>query len=136
MPAETAAELFLLPQSPPAAPSVSETCACKQTLPGPLITPAYGWGLTVMDLVTTAVPHRLVTEYEIEATPAEMALTTPDSEPTEPIPAAPELQMPPPEVVSRNVTESPTQTLPAPVMGRGSGLMLIIFVALQPVGIV
>lgn len=62
VPPVTEAFVLLLLHTPPGAISVNVIEDPSHTLPGPLMVPASGNGLTVIILVATAVPHELVTE--------------------------------------------------------------------------
>ncbi len=86
----------------------------------PVIVPASGNGLTVISIVSTAVPHMLVTLYDIIVAPAEAPVTTPPE-----MVAAEELLLQvPPEVVLVRFVVAATQTegLPVMVPATGSGL--------------
>ena len=103
---------LLLLHTPPAAASVKAIVLPAQTIDAPLITPASGGVLTVISLVATAVPHELVTEYDMTALP----VMIPETMPPETEAAVPELVHAPPDTGSARVIVDPTQTPEAPAI--------------------
>lgn len=66
------------------------------------------------------------------AVPADMPLTTPDSEPMAAIPGEADIHVPP-LVPSSKVVVAPTHTTDDPETGKGSGLTLTVVVVKHPV---
>jgi hypothetical protein len=66
-------------QVPPLLASLSVVVPLTHTESAPVIVPASGKGLTVIDLVATAVPQLEVTEYDIIAVPALTPVITPEA---------------------------------------------------------
>ena len=73
----TVAVALLLLHVPPPIPSVNMIDELTHTLAAPVILPAFGSGLTTIDLIAIAVPQPLVTEYPIVSVPAVTPVTIP-----------------------------------------------------------
>lgn len=72
-----AMEALLVLHVPPLVVSTKTVLKPAQTDEAPVILPAEGAALTVIDLVATAVPQIPVTEYEIVTVPAATGITIP-----------------------------------------------------------
>lgn len=122
------AELLLL-QVPPAAVSDNVIEAATQTVPGPVITPAFGSGFTVNGVVTRQPVGKV---YVIVAVPTAMPVTTPEDVPIAAVPVALLLHVPPPEA-SVSVVVKVRQTCVVPPIEAGSGFTVTGAVTKQPV---
>lgn len=112
--------VLLLLHAPPVIVGVSVVVAPWQTDVAPDNVPATGSGLTVMSAVSTAVPHELVTVYDMIAAPPATPATTPDVL-TEAMVAALLLHVPPLEVVLKAVV-APWHTAVAPLTTPALGI--------------
>ena len=120
----------LLLQMPPGAASASGVVLPAHTAGTPVIVPASGSGFTVTVCVAIAVPHPLVTEYEIVVFPA----ATPSTDPvllTVAIPVEPLIQLPP-VAGSERMIVAPGHNAEAPtiVPATGNGFTVTMLVAI------
>ena len=118
-PDETTALPFEALQTPPADGSDRAMLLPAHTDDEPAIVPAMGSGLTVTNCVAVAVPQLLVTEYDIDAVPARMPLTSP-AEPTVAM-VVPDDDHVPPDTASVNANVLPAHTVLPPVMVPATG---------------
>jgi hypothetical protein len=127
-PATVATVVSALAQVPPGTVEVSVVLAPTQMPEVPLKIPAVGNGLTVKVSTTVAVPHVVVTVYEMRAVPAARPVTTPPPE-TVAIVLVVLLQAPPVTVATK-VSVVPTHTAEEPVTvpAVGNGFTLILSV--------
>jgi hypothetical protein len=125
--------VLLLLHTPPAGVlvSVSEVPWQKSNVP-PI---AVGTAFTVIVCVAVAVPHTVVTAYDIVAVPAAMPLTTPE------VPvvatATSDDDHTPPVVPSVSVMSLPVHTAVGPVIvpAAGNGFIVTIWLLVQPVDV-
>jgi hypothetical protein len=93
----------------------------SHTVVVPVMVPATGSGLTVINVVVSARPQLLTTEYEMSAVPADTPVTMPVLLPTVATPVALLLQAPS-VAVSLSVVVLSSQTVVVPVMLLAAGL--------------
>ena len=120
--------IFAEVQTPPLAISLKIVVAPGQTVVIPVIEPALGNGLTVINFDAIIVPHELVTVYLIVLAPAVTPVTTPEPETVALVLL---LLHTPPAAPSDRLMDKPTHTLDGPVIvpASGNGFIVIIFVA-------
>jgi hypothetical protein len=105
---------------PPVARSDSDVLADWHTADAPVMVPALGSGFTVTNAVLTAVPHTLVTIYEMTVVPVPTPVTTPVL-PMVAIVVVVLLHEPPADALESDVVP-PGQTENVPAMLPASGL--------------
>lgn len=120
MPPDTVAFVLLALHRPPVTGSVSVIVAPIHTSAGPLMAPAKGSGLMVINDVVVAVPQAVVTVYEIMSVPAATPVTRPVDDT---VALALSALHTPPGAVALSVIVAPSHTLVSPVIVPATGVV-------------